>query len=147
MVVSMSPTRGSGLGPTQFTFNWSDTKGFADLGVENILVNSSLDGRHACYLAFSRPSNALFLVDDAGDGGGPFAGSASLGAAGSVQNSQCTVSWGATAVNASGNNLSLTLNITFTAAFTGNRVIYMAGRDVNDANNTDWHAMATWTPE
>ena len=85
-------------------------------------------------------------MDDSGDGGGPFAGSASLGAAGTIQNSQCAVSWGATAVSASGNNLSLTLNITFTAAFGGNRVVYMAARDVNDANNTDWHAMATWTP-
>jgi len=146
-VVSMTPNRGTGLGPTQFTFNWSDTKGFADLGVENILIDNFLDGRHACYLAFSRPSNTLFLVDDAGDGGGPFAGSASLAAAGTIQNSQCTVSWGATAVNTTGNNLSLTLNIAFTAAFAGNRVIYMAARDLNDANNTDWHAMGTWTPQ
>ncbi|SPF56460.1 conserved exported hypothetical protein [Candidatus Sulfopaludibacter sp. SbA4] len=142
-VVSMSPNRGSGLGPNPFTFNWYDTLGFQDLGVENILVNSSLDGRHACYLAFSRPFNTLYLEDDNGDGLLP---GQSLAAGGSLTNSQCTVSWGANPANPTGNNLSLTLNIAFTAAFGGNRIIYLAARDVNEANNTDWHAMGTWTP-
>jgi len=142
-VVSMSPNQGSGLGPNPFTFNWSDTLGSQDLGVENILVNSSLDGRQACYLAFSRPGNVLYLVNDNGDGLLP---GQSLAAAGSLTNSQCTASWTANPATAAGNNLSLTLNIAFTAAFAGNRVIYVAARDVNEANNTDWHAMGTWTP-
>jgi len=142
-VVSMNPNRGAGLGPNPFTFNWSDTLGYQDLGVENILIDSALDGRHACYAAFSRPGNALYLVDDNGDGLLP---GQSLAASGSVSNSQCTVSWGANPVSPGGNNLSLTLNIAFTAAFGGNRIVYMAARDVNEANNTDWHAMGTWTP-
>src|ERR1019366_4636998 len=119
-VTGMTPTQASGLGPNAYTFNFSDTKGFADLGVENILVNDFIDGRSACYLAYSRPANLLLLVDNAGDAGGPFAGSASLGAAGSIQNGQCIVSWGSNPVNTSGNTLALTLNITFTAAFDGN---------------------------
>jgi len=142
-VVSMSPNRGTGLGPNPFTFNWSDTLGYQDLGVENILINSALDGRHACYLAFSRPGNVLYLEDDNGDGLLP---GQSLAASGSVSNSQCTVSWASNPVSPGGNNLSLTLNIAFTAAFAGNRIVYMAARDVNEANNTDWHAMGTWTP-
>ncbi|SPF52652.1 exported hypothetical protein [Candidatus Sulfopaludibacter sp. SbA4] len=60
---------------------------------------------------------------------------------------QFTQQGGATPVNAGGSNLSLTLNIAFTAAFAANRVIYVAARDVNESNNTDWHAMATWTPQ
>ena len=141
VVLALSPNRGAGYGPTQFTFSFSDTKGFADLGVENILINNFLDGRHACYLAFSRPGNALYLEDD--NGGGLLPGQ-SLGASGSLSNSQCAVSWGSGAVNASGNSLALTLNITFAAEFGGNRVIYLASRDVNEANNTDWHSMGTW---
>jgi len=140
-VVSMSPASGSGFGPTAFTFSFSDTKGFQDLGVVNILMNNYIDGRHACYLAYSQPGNTLYLVDDAGDGGGPFAGSAVLNAAGSIQNSQCTVSWGATPVAAGGNGLTLALNIGFSAAFGGNRIFYLAARDVNNLNNTDWQAM------
>jgi hypothetical protein len=41
----------------------------------------------------------------------------------------------------------LTLNIAFTPSFGGNRVIYVAARDGNEANNADWHAMGTWTPQ
>ncbi|HYW47781.1 MAG TPA: hypothetical protein VE959_33240 [Bryobacteraceae bacterium] len=141
-VVDTIPSRGTGMGPAQFLFDYSDTKGFADLGVENILVNSSLDGRHACYLAISRPGNVLYLVNDNGDALLP---GQSLGGAGSVNNSQCTVTWGSAPVNGGGNSLALTLSIAFSAAFGGNRVIYVAARDVNEANNTDWHAMGTWT--
>jgi len=142
-VVGMSPNRAGGSGPTQFTFNWSDTKGFADMGVENILINTALNGHQACYLAFSRPGNVLYLVND---GGTALLPAQSLAAGGSLSNSQCTVTWGATAVSASGNNLSLTLNIAFMGALAGNDVIYLASRDVNEANSTDWHAMGTWSP-
>jgi hypothetical protein len=144
-VTGMNPSSGTGSGSTPFTFNFSDTKGFQDLGVVNILINSSIDGRHACYLAYSGLTNTLYLVDDAGDAGGPFAGGAVLNAPGSIQNSQCTVSWGTTPVNGVGNALALNLNIAFSLAFGGNRVFYLAARDRNDANNTDWQAMGTWT--
>jgi len=65
----------------------------------------------------------------------------------SLSNSQCTVSWGSSPVTASGNNLSVTLNLTFTPAFAGSRVFYLASREQNDANNTGWHAVGTWTPQ
>jgi len=139
-VVGMNPASGSGLGPTPYTFSFSDSKGFQDLGVENILVNSSLDGRQACYLAYDRRVNVLYLVNDNGDGLLP---GQVLAASGTVGNSQCTVAWGASPVTASGNSLALAFSITFTAAFDGNRIFYLAARDVNDLNNTGWEAMGT----
>ena len=42
-----------------------------------------------------------------------------------------------------GNTLTLALNITFKAPFAGNRVIWVAGRDSADGNNTDWQAVGT----
>jgi hypothetical protein len=146
-VVGMSPFRGSGQGPATFTFTFSDTLGYFDLGVMNILINNFIDGRHACYLAYAlgQPGGTLYLVDDAGDAGGSFAGSASILTPGSLKNSQCTVSWGANAQKPSGNDVSLTLNIAFTPTFNGNRVFYLAARDLNGGNNTDWQAMGTWT--
>ena len=48
------------------TFTFSDPRGWQDLDVVNILINNFLDGRSACYLAYSRPSNVLYLVDDTG---------------------------------------------------------------------------------
>jgi len=139
----MTPAWGSGsIGPTAYTFNFSDTKGFQDLGVENVLVNSALDGRHGCYLAYARPINVLYLVNDNGDGLLP---GQSLNASGTLSNSQCTVSWGNNPVAASGNNLSLSLNIGFNSGFGPDLVFYLAARDVNETNNTGWQAMGTWT--
>jgi len=48
-------------------------------------------------------------------------------------------------VTPSANTLNLTLNITFTAGFTGNRVMYAGARDIAGGNNTDWQAIGTWT--
>lgn len=126
--------------PTVFSFSFSDTNGFADMGVENILIGPSLDGRHACYLAFSQPANVLFLVNDNGDALLP---GKSLGASGTLANSQCTVSWPANPATASGNNIRLDLNISFSAGFGPSLIVFLAARDVNESNNTDWHAMGT----
>jgi len=141
-VVRMSPSRGSGIAPTAFTFDFSDTQGFQDLGVENILVNNILNGLSACYLAYARPINVLYLTNDSGDALLP---GQSLGTGGTLGNSQCTVSWGNAAVTAAGNYLTLSLNIAFSPAFGGNRIFYLAARDVNEGNNTGWQTMGTWT--
>ena len=56
------------------TFTFSDPRGWQDLDVVNVLINNFLDGRRACFVAFvpSGPSGgSVFLVDDAGDAGGP----------------------------------------------------------------------------
>ena len=104
------------------------------------MPNSSLDGHHACYLAFARPINVLYLVNDNGDALLP---GQALSAGGTLGNSQCTVTWGAGAISSGGNNLTLALSMTFSAAFTGNRIFYLAARDSNDSNNTGWQAMGT----
>jgi sugar lactone lactonase YvrE len=141
-VIGMNPPRGSGSGPATFTFTVTDILGYQDIGVTNILVNSALDGRNACYLAYARSIGVLYLVNDAG---GALLAGKSISQNGSLGNSQCTVAWGNAAVAAAGNNLTLTLNMTFSSSFAGNRVFYMAARDRNDANNTGWQSMGTWT--
>ena len=141
-VVGMAPASGNGVGPAPFAFTFSDTKGIQDFGVQNILVNGALDGRGACYLAYARPYNVLFLMNDAGAALLP---GQSMAAAGALSNSQCTVSWGAMAVSTSGNNLTVNLSISFSAAFDGNRIFFLASRDLTDANNTGWQAVGTFT--
>jgi FG-GAP repeat len=141
-VLGMTLRRGSGLGPVPITFGFSDTRGFEDLGVMNILVNDSIDGRLACYLAYARSSNTLYLVSDNGESLLP---GQSMAAPGSVGNSQCTVTWNAEAVFAAGNGLTISLNLGFRAAFAGNRIFYLAARDAAESNNTDWQPAGTWT--
>jgi hypothetical protein len=128
---SITPPRSSGSGGS-FTFTFDDPKGYTDLGVVNILINSALDGRAACYLAYSRTVNTLYLVNDAG--------TALLTG---LNNSQCSVS--GFSASGSGNVLTLTMTIAFTSSFDGNRMIYMAARDTYDGNNSGWQAMGSVT--
>jgi hypothetical protein len=147
-VGTLNPAYGASASgtPQSFTITLTDSKGAADIGIVNLLVNNSIDGRQACYLAYMASSNTLLLVDDGGDAGGPFAGAVVLNGGGaSIQNSQCAVNSAVSSVVLSGNNLTLTLNITFKPSFTGNRILYAAGRDAGGGNNTDWQAVGTVT--
>ncbi|MEZ5403971.1 MAG: hypothetical protein R2729_30100 [Bryobacteraceae bacterium] len=145
----LTPARVSSISPARATSRtvsltgvFTDNAGFAALSVLNILINNAIDGRGACYIAFVVSDGSLFLVNDAGDGGGPFAGSLIIPGAGSAANSQCTVSGAGSSVVKSGNTVTLTLNVTFSPSFAGDRVVYAAARD-NLSNNSGWQALAT----
>jgi len=139
--VSVSPASGSGSSQVMiFTFN--DSSGWQNLGVVNILINNVLDGRNACYLAYSRSAGVLYLVED---NGGTLSTGLVLGGAGSVSNSQCIVTGAASVAAGSGNTLTVALNIIFTAAFGGNKVVYMAAGDVA-GGNSGWQALGVWQP-
>ena len=127
-------------------FTLTDSKGSADFGVVNVLLNNFIDGRQACYLAYRASDNSLLLVDDGGNAGGPFAGSMVLGGgAAFIENSQCRVTAAGSSATPNGNTLTLQLNIAAKTPLSGNRVIWVAGRDRADGNNTDWQSVATWS--
>ncbi len=137
-VSGLSPQVGSGLTrPVSVTV--SDPDGAANLGVINVLVNDFLNGAGACYLAFVSPANALYLVNDVGDG---LIGPVVAGVAGSAVNKQCAIDGSTVAVARSGNELTLTVNVTFSAAFAGDKVIYVAARDAVEAGS-GWQVMGT----
>jgi len=140
VTVAADPAAGGGAAHN-FTFQFSDPAGYQNLSVVNVLINSVLDGRNACYLAYEVQANKLDLVDDAGDAGGPYAGSVALGSTSTIQNSQCAV--GLVSALGSGATLTLTLSITFNAGFGGNKVAFVAARDTG-AGNTDWQALGVW---
>ncbi|MEZ5352868.1 MAG: BACON domain-containing carbohydrate-binding protein [Bryobacteraceae bacterium] len=143
VVVGMSPASGTGSSGL-FTFNFSDPDGFADLNILNVLISNAIDGRNACYIAFARSTGTLFLVNDAGQAGGPFAGSITIPGSGAVGNSQCSINATGSSVTGSGNTVSLTLNMSFTAGFGGRRIHYLAARDTVE-HNSGWHAKGVWT--
>jgi len=132
---SLTPAVSSG-GSQTLTVTFNAPGGYQSLGVLNVLINTSLDGRQACYLAYSVPDSVLYLVPDSGMGLMPL----TLGGPGTVGNSQCSVSGSGSSAVGSGNILSLTLNMTFSNAFGGNRVIYAAARDPQ-GDNTGWVIM------
>lgn len=141
---AVSPAAGSGTTST-FIFTFSDTGGFQSLTLVNALINNVLDGRQACYIAFA-PSGAnagsVYLVDNAGDAGGPYSGMV-LPGSGTVSNGQCTIAGAGSSVTASGNTLMLTLAITFSQGFAGNQVFYLAAR--NNTLNSGWQAVGSVT--
>jgi hypothetical protein len=134
------PASGSAASQT-FTFTFTHPEGYQNLGVVNVLINDFLDGRYACYLAYHQPSNVLYLVNDPGTALLP---GLVLNGSGSVGNSQCTVNGTGSSAAGNGTVLTLTLNVTFGAGLSGERVIYLAARDVGETLNSGWHALGVW---
>jgi hypothetical protein len=122
-----------------YDFAFWDSNGWQDISVANVLINNALDGRRGCYFAFV-PSNVdsgtLYLVNDAGDAGGPFQ-SMALPGTHQVSNSQCAVTGiGEFSVRTGGNYLYLSLSLTFSPDFWGDRLIYAAARSASQ--NSGW---------
>ncbi|MEZ5357143.1 MAG: hypothetical protein R2762_31280, partial [Bryobacteraceae bacterium] len=126
------------------TTTFNDSTGFADLTILNLLINNAIDGRNACYVAFIRAAGTLVLVNDAGDAGGPFAGSMTIPGSGSVMNSQCIVRAAGSSASGVGGTFTLTLDFEFAGSFRGDRIVYAAARD-GQGNNSGWQSMGTVT--
>jgi hypothetical protein len=138
----MSPARSSGLNQI-YTFTFTDTNGWQDIAVADILINNGISGVRGCYVAVvptGASAGSLYLVDDAGDSGGPYAGM-TLPGSGTVANSQCSISGLGSSVMGSGNTLTVTLAMTFTEAFSGNQVFYIASRSNTISSN--WQAVGS----
>ena len=125
-----------------FTVTFTDSNGFGDISITDVLINNFLDGIGACYVAYIPSINAVVLVDNAGDAGGPYAGSFIMGS-GSAANSQCTINGANSSVSGNGNMLTLMLDITFNHSFAGERVIYAAAG--SNTANSGWLAVGTQT--
>jgi M6 family metalloprotease-like protein len=140
--VSSTPVNGSSNpGVTQpFSFLFSDGNGANDFTKVSLLVNTSTSGVAACNVAWFKSDNSLRLYDDAGDGGYSYFFANQIG---TLSNSQCSVSFN-NAVSIVGNNLTLSLNISFPAGFSGQKNIYMEAADPLGADS-GWVLMGTWT--
>lgn len=138
-----SPGSGSTLTQT-FTFTFADQNSWQSIGLVDVLINSDLDARSACYFAFvpsGSTSGTIYLVDDAGQAGGPYS-SLTLPGSNFAENSQCTINGAGSSVSGAGKVLTITLSITFSSSFSGNRVIYTAAQD---STSSGWLALGTWS--
>ena len=126
------PNPSSGSGVTRiFTIDVNDEEG--DLDVVNILINSGLDARAACYLAYVRSTNTLYLVPDSGEGL----------LSGNLSNSQCSVDTRYTSLNGHSTGAVLGLLLNFSPSFAGNKTIYLAARD-KAGYTTGWLPLGVW---
>jgi hypothetical protein len=138
--ISVMPAGGSG-GSQTFTLLYQDTRGAADISWVEVNLNATQSTTAACYLHYIVASNTIELATDAGTG---WVSAATLGAVGTMQNSQCALNSSASSVSLSGNNLTLNLALTFLPAFAGAKNIYMQSQSAT-AGLAAWQARGTWT--
>jgi len=140
-VVSVTPSSGSGLGPQTFSFVYSDPNGFTYLNTLKAQFTPNGGNANSCFLQYVRYANSLYLMNDTATG---FLGPVTLGAAGTLQNSQCSVNAGSSSASGSGNNLTMNLAITFTSSFAGTQTTWMKADD-NGGLTSGWQVVGSWT--
>ncbi len=109
--------------------------------VTNLLIRDSLDGRSACYAAYSAPQRKLYLVSD----GGPEAllPPIAIPSQESVSNSQCTVlGIESYPPNSFGPPYTFQLKVAFPASFAGAKVVYGALSDIY-GRSSGWNIVGT----
>jgi len=62
-----------------------------------------------------------------------------------ISNSQCTISAQGANVQTSGNTLMVSLAITFKAAFTGFKGVWLAAQTPGGAQTSAWQALGAWS--
>jgi len=139
-VVSATPNSGSGLGPQTFNFAYADPNGLTSLNAVKAEFTSKVDA-NSCYLEYIEAANSLYLLNDAGTN---WLGPMTLGAAGTLQNSQCSVDVGSSSTSGSGNNQTLNLAITFTSSFAGTQNMWMKADD-NGGMTSGWQFKGSWS--
>jgi hypothetical protein len=137
-----APAGGSGTGG-QFQFGFSDPNGSGDIASALMLFNTKLSTVKGCEVYYVASQGLLYLLSDSGNGGG-WVGSVPQGGSGTVQNSQCTLSGTGSTVSGSGNNLTITLNLTFAGGFAGSQQIWGYVQDWFGEHD-GWTEMGAWT--
>ncbi|MGA3026769.1 MAG: choice-of-anchor D domain-containing protein [Bryobacteraceae bacterium] len=137
--VSISPINGSGSTQT-FTMTFLDDNGTADVKNLYVLFNTTSAMAYGCEVSYNQTlaSNRIYLANDAGTGWLPSVG---VSSSTPLANSQCTVT--ASGITSSGNELTLTLTITFAAGFSGQKNVYMEA--IGASGNSGWMLEGTWT--
>src|SRR5437764_15493036 len=112
---------------------------FAELVMTAQPINSF--SGNGCFIFYAQASNVFYLLNDSATAfSGLVAGSAT-----SVSNSQCTLHGTGSGGVASGSNLVVTYNLTFSPGFAGTKQIYMQAAD--DYSTIEvWHQIGTWNP-
>ncbi len=136
--ISGSPTTGIGR-ELAFAMAATDTDGYVDLRTTRILINAVKRTFSACYIIYDALTNKVYLYDDTGT----TSSFLTPAAAGSLSNSQCAIDGPASSVSKAGNNLTLNLAITFTAAFSGTKTFLGYASDTSAASG--WQNLASWT--
>lgn len=137
--VSVSPNSAAGERQV-FEFLIRDGDGGGDVRTIVILFNSSFASSNACYITAEPGPNLLSLASDSGlQWTAATAGSSTV-----LANSQCQLASAGSGFAVSGNDVRLTLDLNFAAAFSGTRNIYVLAADAQQSSSA-WKNLGTYT--
>jgi hypothetical protein len=137
--VSANPATGSTASQV-FTAAYSDAQGYQDITQALFMVAGNAGGAAGCVAMWNPATNSFYLGNDAATvWQGPIVG----GSTGTLQNSQCTLNGAASSGSGLGNTLTVNFSISFKAAFTGTKNMYMLV--YGSAGNSGWQQEGTWT--
>src|SRR5205807_999571 len=103
-----------------------------------VLFGASASTSGACVVSYDRARNALSLLSDTGQA----TGTTITPGGGTLQNSQCVVNGAGSSATLSGLTLSLNVSVTFTAAFSGTKNVYMQA--ASPFASTPWQPKGSW---
>ena len=139
VVNSVVPASGSGTAQS-FGFTVSDPGGASLIWNVSVLFASTLNEVNACYLVWDGTAQTISLgYQNPASGETP----GTLGSSGTISNSQCSLSLANSTIAYSGNNLTLTLNLSFSPSFDGAKNIYVYKGA--PGYNSGWVTAGTWT--
>jgi hypothetical protein len=138
---AMSPATGTGsTGVISFTY--TDASSTNNLQTAWALINFAIDGRAACYVAYYRPGNQLYLYPDNGDGAQ--ATSIVLTGTNTIENSQCKISAQGSSVVLNGATMTVNLNYQFKTGFAGFKAAWTAVQTNGGAQTSAWKPVGGW---
>jgi hypothetical protein len=129
-------------GPSSmFIVTATDPSGYAAINGVNLLINTAVDGRNACWLNYSpiagTDGGILSLAsDDASDWSASMPISSTNNFPAIIQNTQCfTGGAGPVTVSASGNTITLSIALTLTPSFRGTKNIYAQASNIQGGDS------------
>jgi hypothetical protein len=135
---AVAPASGSGASQS-FVFTFGHANGYGDIKAVELLVGP-LAAANSCYFQVTPTTKALLMAND----GGTWTGPVTLGASGTLQNSQCSIDAAASSVSGSGVVLTVSLAITFKSAFAGSKGVWMLAYG-SGGTSSQWQQKGTWT--
>jgi hypothetical protein len=124
-----------------FTLQYSSSLGATNVSTAWVWFSATLatSSSNGCMLYYNRGTSTLYLLND-----GQTWMVGALGSSAILQNSQCVVSLSESSVSLSGDSLTLNLAMTFTAAYSGTKQIYMYAQN-DSSENSGWQQRGEWT--
>jgi Zn-dependent metalloprotease len=137
---SVTPDAGSGASQT-FALAYSSTLGATNLTTTWVWFDATFanSAANSCLVYYDRPAHTLFLLNDAGT----VWMSSGMGSGSTLQNAQCAIDPASSSATPSGNTLTVSLAVTFKAAFNGAKNIFMYG--TNGTVDSGWQDRGDWT--